>query len=238
MNNADIWTGFMAGGLSFLTPESLLLFPLLLGAIGAGGRIAVLALAAGLGATLVAGGAIAVWLAVTFALDASWLRWIACGLLVVQGLLLFGITGAFRMAFLTGSDGEYQPDEEPNPSGNVVRLFLLSFVAGAYWLPHAGPILVKASLMAAEPKYNSAGLAILFAYGFGAALPWIVPGYLMGILMQSKLGGVADTRMGKCVLGYALLVVAGLCLSGGDAFMFKWLNKAWPAPLLALALRY
>ena len=228
----------MAGGLSFLTPESLLLFPLLLGAIGAGGRVAALALAVGLGATLVAGGAIAVWLATTFELDASWLRWIACGLLIVQGLLLFGITGEFRMPFLTGSNGEYQPDEEPDPAGNVIRMFLLSFVAGAYWLPHAGPILVKASLMAAESRYSSAGLAILFAYGFGAALPWIVPGYLMGILMQSKLGGVADTRMGKCVLGYALLVVAGLCLSGADAILFKELNKAWPAPLLSLALRY
>ena len=81
--------------------------------------------------------------------------------------------------------------------GSALRRLLLALFIGANWIPQIGPTLVKASLMAADIRNSGLALGVLFAFGVGAAIPWILLGRILRLLLRPFGGGVLHGMAGQ-----------------------------------------
>ena len=230
MTPNDIGTGFLAGMLSFLSPEAWLLIPLLASAAGAAGRAGAVAAIVGMGCALALTGMVGT----SFNLEAVWLRRIVCGLLLLQGACLMSERLVERFSLFTGGARGFSTSADSN-AGSMFRQFLLAFLLGAHWLPRVGPVLGQASLMAADARNISLALEILFAFGVGAALPWIVLGRGIRMIIGDTAGGGMS---GKRFLGLLLLAVGALGLSELDAVAIQTISPFFPSWARAMVIKY
>ncbi|MSP00777.1 MAG: hypothetical protein EXR07_06985 [Acetobacteraceae bacterium] len=234
----DLIFCLLAGVLSCLTPEALLLFPLLLGAIGASGSASAIMTAAGLGLALVANGAMAEWLGTSLGFEAMSLRWLVCALLILQGIVLMRRSLVERLPLLTGGLERVFDTAGIDYPGGVLRQFLLALLVGANWMPRLGPMLGKASLMAADARNFRFALLMLFVFGVGAALPWLVSGRVARLLVRPIAGGLLRGMAGKRLLGLTLVCVAFLGLTGNDVLLVHWIDTMSPDWARKLAVTF
>ena len=228
MTGLDVAFGFLAGIVSCLTPAALLLFPLFLGAAGAESRAGYIAVAIGLGLSLVLTG-----LAV-IGFEAVWLRRIVCILFAFEAFLLLSRTLMERAPFLTGGTG----GGFERVSGHIPRMLLLGFFVGGNWIPEIGPTLGKASLMAADMRDPGIVFGILFVFGLGAAAPWIALGRIARLFLRRPLPRLIDGMTGKRLLGLTLLGVALLGATGGDMILAHHLDPLLPPWTKKLAVTF
>ena len=223
MTGHDIAFGFLSGIVSFFTPEALTLLPLVLAAIAARGRAAVYTPLIGLGLALVLTSMLATAFGRATGQDAIWLRRILCGIAILLGTALVSRPLVEKFSAFTGLAG--------GELGSVVSQILLSLLIGAIWIPKISPTLGKALMMAADGRDLGPALETIFAFGAGAALPPIVIGRVSRRLLSAAAAGMLEGLAGKRVLGLALIVVAGLAISGFDTQFSAWVDQISPAPL-------
>ncbi len=233
MNAIDLLFAFPAGIVSCLTPQALLLLPIALGAAGTTGRGSAIALALGLGLAIVLTGPFAGSLGMVFGIEAIWFRRLVCVLLILLAMVLMSGSMTERYPRLTGgADSMYAA---ARTIGGILRQLLLAFVVGMnWWLPPVGPIFARASLLAADTWNSGLAMPVLFVFGLGAAVPWILLGRIVRVLTRGGLPGMA----GKRRLGLTLLAVAVLGISGGDAVLDKRANPLLPAWARSLATAF
>jgi cytochrome c-type biogenesis protein len=229
MTAADIILGFLGGALSCLTPETLLLLPLALAVAGGAGRANMIATALGLGLSLVVTGLLAGSLGHGFGFEATLFRRIVCAVLVLQSIALMSAALLDHYPTFTGGHGSMFDRAGANSVGSAARRLLLALFIGANWVPRIGPTLVKASLMAADIRNSGLALGVLFAFGVGAAVPWILLGRILRFVLHPFAAGVLYGTAGQRVLGVSLFAVAILGSTGLDLAMVHWLNPTLPA---------
>jgi cytochrome c-type biogenesis protein len=239
MSGVDIALGFLAGVVSCLTPEALLLLPLLPAAAGARDRLGVIAIAVGLGLAQVLTGTVTSGSGAVFGVEAIWLREIVCGLLVLQGLILMRPSTVERFTTLTGGLGQVFESPGGATLNRAFRLLVLALFVGAnWWHPVLAPTLLKANMMAAAGMNTAVAVGMLFVFGMGAAAPWI----LLGRVVRLGLRGIGarglDGMAGKRILGVTFLFVAVLGISGLDATMAHALNAMLPAWMKKMAVTF
>ena len=233
MTGHDIAFGFLSGIVSFFTPEALTLLPLVLAAIAARGRAAVYTPVIGLGLALVLTSMLATAFGRATGQDAIWLRRILCGVAILLGTALVSRPLVERFSAFTGGAGGFS-GPAGGELGSVFRQILLSLLIGAIWIPKISPTLGKALMMAADGRDLGPALGTIFAFGAGAALPPIVIGRVSRRLLSAAAAGMLEGLAGKRVLGLALIVVAGLAVSGFDTQFSAWVDQISPAPLRRL----
>jgi cytochrome c-type biogenesis protein len=229
----DIVLGLLAGMVSCLTPEALLLLPLLIAAIGADDRPAIVAIAIGLGLSQVVTGPLTGLLG----LDAVLLRRVICAALLLLGVGLMSTSVVDRYSGITGGQGRVFK-EAVAPLGSALRLLLLALVVGANWVPQVGPALGKAMLLAADEGNSGNAFGVLFVFGAAAAVPWIVAGRIARLLLLPVASSGLDGMSGKRVLGLTLLAVAVIGISGMDATIAHGLGAMSPAWIRKLAVTF
>jgi cytochrome c biogenesis protein CcdA len=225
VSGIDIAFGFLAGVVSCVTPESLLLLPLLLAAAGGPNQARAVALAVGVGLSLILSGPLAGF----FGLIGVDARKIGCAVLLLLGIVLMSASKVARFDALTGGLPGGPEATRTETFRSMLRLALLGILLGANWVPVPGPVLGKASLMAADVWHSGVGLAVLFAFGVGAALPWIVMGRVVRIVSRPFLERAPRGAAGQRCLGLSLLAVAILGGTGLDGVMSHWLGGMLPA---------
>jgi len=235
MMGMDIALGFLAGVVSCLTPEALLLLPLLPAAVGARDRLGVTAIAIGLGLALVLTGTVGS----LFAFDAIMLRKVVCALLLLQGMILMRASTVERFATITGGLGTEFASPGAASLNRALRLMVLALLVGANWLhPVLGPALGKASMMVVARMNTAVAVGTLFVFGMGAAAPWILSGRIVRLVLHRIAAGGMDGMAGKRILGLTFLVVAILGISGLDATLAHSLDAILPAWTKKMAVTF
>lgn len=97
----------------------------------------------------------------------DWIRRVAGVIIVLFGL---HIAGVFRLAFLQRERRLHLQDRPAGMLGSVV----VGFAFGAGWTPCIGPILGAILTMAGTSARLSTGIALLFTYGLGLAVPFFL----------------------------------------------------------------
>jgi cytochrome c biogenesis protein CcdA len=123
-------------------------------------------------------------------------------------------------------------------ASGAIRLFLLALFVGANWNPVPGPTLGKASMMAADAQDYALAFGILFVFGVGAAVPWIVLGRAIRLVVRGVAPRVLDSVAGKRILGLTLLAVAIVGIGGLDVTASQWLDSVAPAWMHKLAVTF
>jgi cytochrome c biogenesis protein CcdA len=237
---ATLGLAFIAGVLSLLSPCVLPLVPIVLGSAASAHRRGPAALALGLTLSFTAIGLFVATIGFAIGLDADFFRYAGGGLLVVLGLVLQGPRLQERVAAAGGPLSNWVEHRFGNLATDTLGgQFALGLLLGAVWAPCVGPTLGAASLLAAQGKDLGVVALTMATFGAGAGLPLAFLGTLSREALQRWRGWLISTgARGKAVLGWLLIVLGVMIMSGLDKQLEAILVEASPAWLTELTTRY
>ena len=231
---------FLAGILSTLSPCTLPLLPIVLGAALAEHRLGPAALAAGLALSFVAIGLFVATIGFSIGLDADVFRAVAAALLIGIGAILLAPALQQRVAAAAGPVSNWTEQRFGGFGATGLKgQFLVGILLGAVWSPCVGPTLGAASVLASQGRDLAAVAVTMLAFGLGAALPLLLLGLLSREAMLRWRARLAQAGSGlKAALGALLVVVGLLILSGWDKRIEAAIVEASPDWLNALTTRF
>jgi len=232
--------GLLAGLLSTLSPCVLPIIPILLGSASNAHRLAPWALAGGLAISYAIIGTTLAWAGGAIDLDPSVVRGVGAALLGLLGLVL--LSGGLQERFASATAGL-------GNAGNrlIARMgldglwgqFAIGLVLGLVWSPCVGPTLGAAIILASQGTQLLQVALLMGVFGMGAALPLVLLASVSRSAMQKLRGRLLRTgKIGKLLLGVAMVTLAVLVLSHTDQRLETWLLLHAPDWLTQLTMRY
>lgn len=231
---------FLAGLLTTLSPCVLPILPMIAGAATGRSRFGLLALAGGLalsftllGVTLAASGQLLGLDERTWRLGAGVLM-LAVGLLLVSARLQAGFS---RLMAGLGSAGHGAMARIQ--SDHPASQFLIGMLMGVAWSPCVGPTLGAAIALAAGGSGLAEATVIMATFSAAAVVPLTAAGLATRSLLIRRRERLARLgQIGRLVMGYSLLLIGVLVLSGLDKQLEGWLLDLAPDWLPALTTRF
>jgi len=214
---------FAAGVLSVLSPCVWPLVPIVMGSAAGAGRGGPIALALGLSVAFALAGTLLSFALVSLGLDPELFRYIAAVLLIVVAvLLLVPRLGSWVTNALSRLTASHAPSGA-NEAGGWWGQFSVGLLLGLVWLPCVGPTLGAAIALASLGQALVEAFLVMFAFGIGTAATLLVAGLASaGALKRLRPGLLAGAAAGKRWLGWAVLVLGVLVLSGWDKRLEAW----------------
>lgn len=232
--------GLLAGLLSTLSPCVLPILPILLGSATAAHPRAPLALAGGLALSYAVIGTLIASLGASIGLDATIFRNVGAVILGVLGLVLMSTSLQQRFATATSSIGDAGNNLISSLNLNGLGgQFVIGLALGVVWSPCVGPTLGAAIVLASQGTHLPQVALLMGIFGIGAALPVIILAYLSRTVMMKVRGSLMQAgKTGKLILGFIMLAIAAMILSGADKPLEAWLVQISPEWLTALTTRF
>ena len=217
------WGAFTAGLLSFVSPCILPIVPFYLSYLAGVGMNQVsenadidrkTTLRAVLGASCFALGVITVFVGLGASATLlgqmvrdyfDILRWLAAGLIIVMGLHFLGI---IKISLLYR---QFRMDDSNVNSVSFVGAYVIGLASAFGWTPCVGPVLATILFTAAGQDTASQGMMLLFVYGLGMTLPFVVAAMFIGPFMRwmkkfRRHLGVVEKIMGGLLIIFGLLI--------------------------------
>ena len=231
---------FLAGVLTVLSPCVLPLAPILASTAIAHHRLGPLALALGLALSFSLVGLFVATIGFAIGLDDEALR-LAGGLIMLAvGAVL--VVPHLELAFAgVAAPLSNWANERTAPfeGAGIWGQATLGGLLGVVWSPCVGPTLGAASALAAQGDNLVSVALVMAAFGLGAASALAALGYGARALISRHRGALnAIGKYGKRFLGWALVVVALLIVTGLDRAIETTLVELSPAWLTELTTRY
>lgn len=236
----SLGVSFLAGVLSTLSPCVLPILPLIIGGALSHSKQSLFALALGLALSYVAVGMFVATVGFSVGLDADLFRIIASALLIVIGIVLVSEKLQHWFAAKTASVGNtgHSMIGRFTPKG-VIGQFLLGLLLGAAWSPCVGPTLGAAVMLASQGKNLGHVAKVMALFGFGAALPLLILGFLSRELFMHWRGKMMHaSHHGKKVLGVIAIVFGVVMVSGIEKDLETAMVDASPQWLTDLTTKY
>ncbi len=220
----------LAGVFGVLSPCVWPLVPVVTSSAALSGRSGPFYLAAGLSVSFALAGTVLSWLLVSTGMDPEFFRYLAAGLLlVVAAVLLLPALGdrvTLRLSSMTAGRGPSPGPQAASAPGQFGVGALLGFV----WLPCVGPTLGAAIALASMGQSLPLAFVVMLAYGVGTAGVLLAAGLLSGkLLARWRPGVMAGGKAGKRILGWTLLALGLLVLTGTDKILEAWAVGMLPA---------
>ena len=149
------------------------------------------------------------------------LRWIAAAIILVLGLHYLGL---FRIGLLMR---EARIDAGDNPAG-LAGAFLVGMAFAFGWTPCAGPILAVILFQAADATSAWHGMGLLFAYGLGMVLPFIVAALFIGPFLAWAKGFRKHLPAVEKGIGAMLVLFAVLIATNSVNRIANWMLEFAP----------
>lgn len=220
---------FAAGVLSVLSPCVWPLVPIVMGSAAGTGRAGPVALAMGLSLSFALAGTLLSFALVSLGLDPELFRHVAAVLLILVALaLVVPRFGQWLTARLSGLSGGFGPRGEQSGSGWGGQLWI-GLMLGFIWLPCVGPTLGAAIALASLGQQLVQSFVVMLSFGLGTAGTLLFAGLASaGALRRLRPGLLAGASAGKRWLGWALLLLGVLVISGLDKQLEAWAVRWLP----------
>ncbi len=150
------------------------------------------------------------------------LRWIAAAIIIAMGLHFLGL---IRIGFLYR---QFRAEAGETSNMSFVGAFVIGMAFAFGWTPCVGPVLAAILFTAAGAETAGSGALLLFVYGLGMTLPFILAAFFVGPFMRwmakfRKHLGTVEKVMG------ALLIVFGLLIASNSMnYIANWLLQIAP----------
>ena len=150
------------------------------------------------------------------------LRWAAAALIIVMGLHFLGI---FRIPFLMR---EFRTEAGDTSNMSVVGAYVIGLAFAFGWTPCVGPVLAAILFTAAGTETAGRGAALLFVYGVGMTLPFVIAAAFVGPFMRWMQGFRRHLPKIERAMG-GLLIVFGLLIATNTVnHIANWMVLFWP----------
>lgn len=218
---AAVPLALLAGVAGVLSPCVWPLVPVVTSSAAVGGRSGPYWLAGGLSLSFAIAGTLLTLLLVSTGMDPEVFRYVSAVLLVAVALVLivpaFGERANLALSTLSARMpiGGAGGGGEERASG--AAQFGVGALLGVVWLPCVGPTLGAAIALASMGQDMAIAFLVMLAYGIGTAGVLLLAGLASGRLLRQWSGGLTSSaKIGKQLLGWTLLVLGVLVLTGVD----------------------
>jgi cytochrome c biogenesis protein CcdA len=228
---------YAAGALSILSPCVLPLLPIVLFGVLEQSVWGPLALGAGLSVSFATVGIFIASLGFSIGIDPAMLRLAVAVLMLAMGIVLLTPALQTKLAAISApvaSKGQSLLDRI-RPSG-LGGQFALGILLGAIWSPCSGPTLGAAIGLAAQSKTIGKAAVIMATFSLGAVTPILALAYGSRQAVFARRDWLARfSRIGKPLMGSALVGVGIFVLSGLDRRVEAFLTSVMPDWLITVA---
>jgi cytochrome c-type biogenesis protein len=217
---AAIPLALVAGIFGVLSPCVWPLVPVVTSSAATSGRSGPVYLAMGLSLSFAVAGTVLTLLLVSTGLDPELFRWFAAGLLVAVALVLLvhplNDWMSFRLSLLSSRFNVGGKSGTVSAPGQ----FGVGALLGVVWLPCVGPTLGAAIALASMGQSMGMAFIVMLAYGIGTAGVLLLAGLVStSLLAKWRPAAVSAGGLGKKILGWSLLVLGLLVLTGMDKYL-------------------
>jgi cytochrome c-type biogenesis protein len=215
---------FLAGILSLVSPCVLPMIPAVAASAMQSTKWGLVTLALGISFAFALAGTVLTFVLLNLGISTEWLRYFSVILLLLMGLTLLipklsdGL--AFALSRLTSRAANVQIEGSSAP-----MQFVIGSSLGLVWLPCVGPTLGTAIALASTGQSMPMAFVVMLAFGVGTAIPLVALGHFSG----KKLSKFRTTgKIGKYILGAALVFLAVMILTGVDRILETWALEILP----------
>lgn len=236
----DLGTSFIAGILGTLSPCVLPLAPILLFSAWQQHKLAPLGLIAGLCITFTTIGLMIARTGQIFMLSPENFRLTFVIMLLVFGIMLVSQQAQNLLPRILGPITRRLQHylHHLNLTG-IGGQFIIGLILGCIWLPCTGPTLGLASSLASQGNHMGQAIMIMAAYSLGISLPLILISYVTrSNVVKSRHIWLKHSKKTKSLLGYSLIVVSLLLLTGYDHVLEEFCAKYMPNWLVDMSVKY
>ncbi|MEP2532564.1 cytochrome c biogenesis protein CcdA [Shimia sp.] len=133
------------------------------------------------------------------------LRWLAGGLIVAMGLHFLGVV---RIGFLYR---QFQMETGDTSKVSFLGGYVIGLAFAFGWTPCVGPVLAAILFTAAGQETAGQGATLLFVYGLGMTLPFVVAAFFVGPFMRwmarfRRHLGAVEKAMGAFLILFGVLI--------------------------------
>lgn len=240
MFDVTFFGAFLAGLLSFLSPCILPMVPFYLSYLGGVGMNQISAGAdvtpavgqrAFLAACMFALGVITVFMGLGATATVfgqmvreyfDILRWVAAGIIIAMGLHFLGV---IRIGILYR---QFRADAGETSNVSLVGAFVIGLAFAFGWTPCVGPVLAAILFMAGGQETAGQGAALLFTYGAGMTLPFVIAALFIAPFMRfmarfRKHLGTVEKAMGLLLILFGVLIA-----TNSINYIAFWLLETFP----------
>jgi cytochrome c-type biogenesis protein len=220
----------LAGMLSILSPCVWPLVPVVMTSAATSGRSGPWFLALGLSTSFAVAGTLVTYLLLNAGLNPDAYRVFAALLLVLLGLILaipwLSDQASYQLSKLSNL---FSVASGPSAGGRAGGQFAVGALLGLVWLPCVGPTLGAAIGLASMGQDMGMAFVIMFTFGIGTTSVLLAAGLLSGrVLSQWRPGIMAHAGRAKVIMGWMLLVLGLLVLTGVDKMLETWALQILP----------
>lgn len=133
------------------------------------------------------------------------LRWIAAAIIIAMGLHFLGV---LKIGFLYR---QFRADAGSTTNVGFVGAYVIGLAFAFGWTPCVGPVLAAILFTAAGQESAGQGAVLLFAYGVGMTLPFVIAALFIGPFMKFMARfrrhlGLIEKLMGALLIVFGLLI--------------------------------
>ena len=151
------------------------------------------------------------------------LRWIAAAIIIAMGLHFLGI---IRIGFLYR---QLRADTGDMSDLSLIGAYVVGLAFAFGWTPCVGPVLAAILFMAAGAETAWGGASLLFVYGIGMTLPFVVAAYFIGPFMRWMARFRQHLGTVEKVMGGMLILFGILIATNSMNVIAQWMIDLAPA---------
>lgn len=230
----------LAGLLTTLSPCVLPILPIVASSAMAKRKIGLFTLALGMAISFTLVGTVIASIGLALGLNSEYLRYAAAILMLFVAFWLLSsrlqaIFSRYTSA-LTGKGETWLSGFNPE---SATGQFFVGLLLGIVWAPCIGPTLGAAIALASQGEALASVALVMVIFSLGAVIPLIAIGLLSRQFFREKREKLADAgQKGRKVMGWSLLIVGLLVLTGFDKQIEIWLVQLSPEWLTDLTTRF
>lgn len=240
MFDVTFFGAFLAGLLSFLSPCILPMVPFYLSYLagvgmnqiaaeaeitGAVRRRAVFAacmFALGVIAVFVGLGATATFFGQMVREYFDVLRWVAAAIIIAMGLHFLGV---IRIGILYR---QFRADAGETLNVSLIGAFVIGLAFAFGWTPCVGPVLAAILFIAGGQDSAGQGATLLFTYGAGMTLPFILTALFIAPFMRFMARFRKHLGTVEKVMGLLLILFGVLIATNSINYIAQWMLETFP----------
>lgn len=157
----------------------------------------------------------------------SFFRYIAAGLMLLVGLMLvIKPLGNWVTLQLSRMTSRFNLNAE---ASTLWGQFGVGMLLGLVWLPCVGPTLGAAIALASMGQQMTMAFTVMFVFGAGTASLLVAAALLLKHLATANNSRViANAEFGKKILGWMILLLGAMVLTGIDKTLQTWAIQILP----------
>lgn len=150
------------------------------------------------------------------------LRWVAAAIIILMGLHFLGI---LKIAFLYR---QFKIETENKKSVSYIGAFVIGLAFAFGWTPCVGPVLAAILFTAAGQETASEGAILLFAYGLGMTLPFIIASAFVGPFLKWARKFRRHLGIIEKIMGVLLIMFGVLIATNSINIIAQWMLETIP----------